>query len=252
VIHGLYLSSAGAKVESMRQDVLAHNLANADTVSFKRQLALFRQRLAEVNESGHSRTAAVPTLDRMGGGVWVEGTHTDMGQGPMRTTGSMMDVALEGRGFLVVGDPSGPQLTRDGRLDIDGDGHLTAAGKPLLDEQGSPITAKRGEALTVSPDGRINQNGQAIGRLQMVDFARTDELRPLGEGLYAFPTDQPSLAAPCRVRQNCLEESAVQPLIELVALMESYRAYETNLNMIRLQDATLGRLVNDVPRTTGS
>jgi len=252
VIYGLYLSSGGAKVESIRQDVLAQNLANADTVSFKRQLAVFRQRLAEAREDGRPRTASVPVLDRMGGGVWVAGTHLDMSQGPIRATGSMMDVALQGRGFLVVSGPNGPQLTRDGRLAVDDDGRLTAAGKPLLDEQATPIRVRPGEALSISAEGQVRQNGKLVGELQMVDFARPDQLRPLGKGVYAFPTDQPPRPAPCRLRQNCLEESAVQPLTELVAMMESYRAFETNLNMIRLQDATLGRLVNDVPRTAGA
>lgn len=248
VIYGLYLSAAGAQVQDYRKDVIANNLANVNTNSFKRDLALFRQRLAETRESGRGRQYSVPMLDRIGGGVFPGPTATDFAQGPVRRTSSGYDVAVIGDGFLMVADDSAQYLTRDGGLALNVDSELTMSGRRVLDTSGRPIAVDPALPLTISPDGDVRQGGETIARLALVDVADRRQLRKQGGNLYALAPGQRPTAASGTIRQGFLEGSAVDPIKELVALIEASRAFEANMNMVRYQDATLTRLVNDVAR----
>jgi flagellar basal body rod protein FlgG len=248
VLYGLYLSGSGARVENVRQDVIANNLANADTVSFKRQLAIFRERLPEVKEDNHLAQTSIAMLERIGGGAMMEGTFTQFAQGPLQKTGGSLDVALTGPGFMVVGNGQEQFLTRDGRIEPGQDGELMVAGKPVLGVGRSPIRIDPQKPVEIAPDGSIRQGEKTVGRLLTVNVGEPEKLQAHGKGLYRLPADGRTQPAQTLVRQGYLEQSAVQPLKELVALIESQRTFEANINMMKFQDTTLGRLVNDVPR----
>ena len=250
VLYGLYLSAAGAKAQDYRQDVIANNLANVNTTGFKRDLALFRQRLAETEESRRGGQYSVRDLDRLGGGVVRGPTATAFTQGPVRKTGVDFDVALVGDGFLMVEDESGQYLTRDGRLSRDAKGNLTSGGRRVLDQGGSPITVNPAHRLLISSRGDVQQGGATVARLAIVDVPDRSRLRRQGGNVYAMPGGTQPQPATAEVRQGFIEQANVDPVRELVALIEASRGFEANMNMIRHQNTTLGRLVNDVLRPT--
>src|SRR5262245_26585479 len=123
MIYGLYLSGQGVQVQSARQDVVANNLANASTNSFKRDLATAQAHLPY--DARRGRPTWLPgNLDNMPGGVSAGETVTDFAQGPLAKTTSTMDVAISGKGFLHVTDGRQKYLTRDGQLSLNANNQL--------------------------------------------------------------------------------------------------------------------------------
>src|SRR4051812_3979394 len=98
MIYGLYLSASGVLASSYRQDVIANNLANAETVGFKKDLATFSERAVEQQPSG----ASDPRWSNFTGGLWARNTNVDTTQGELESTGNSTDVAIEGRGYFMV------------------------------------------------------------------------------------------------------------------------------------------------------
>src|SRR5262245_29805113 len=102
MIYGLYLSATGVLTNSYRQDVIANNLANAETVGFKKDLALFKERLTEAQQQRLAPNSINLGMEPIGGGVLASPTLVDSTQGELEPTGSPLDVAIEGEGYFMV------------------------------------------------------------------------------------------------------------------------------------------------------
>jgi flagellar basal-body rod protein FlgF len=249
MIYGLYLSAMGVLTHSNRQDVIANNLANAETVGFKRDLALFREqfteaRLRSLNVSSRSNA----TLEGIGGGLAYAPTYTDLSQGEIETTGNPLDVAVDGNGFIAVRDGTETRLTRDGRFTTDREGYLATSvgGHRVLDNKSQPIKLESGP-VSVAKDGTITQSDKPIGTIGLFDVAKPETLIKRGGGLFGGgDLDKNLHPATGQFQGGALERTNVEPSSELAALMDTQRQLEANANMIRIQDQTLGRLVNDV------
>jgi flagellar basal body rod protein FlgG len=250
VIYGLYLSAGGVLASSHRQDVIANNLANSQTAGFKRDLAMFRQERTEaqlrgLNPGRHSSEL----LEALGGGLNHGPTAIDHAQGPIEPTGSPLDVAIHGGGYLAVRDAKGAtRLTRDGKLSVTRDGYLVTAagGHQVLDERLNAVQLGKGQ-LAIGKDGQITQNGQPVTKLALFDVPDARGLRKLGHSLMTYPNLERNLRpATGQLQQGFIENANSEPATELAALMEAQRQLEANANMIRFQDQTLSRLVNDV------
>jgi flagellar basal-body rod protein FlgF len=147
-------------------DIVANNLANADTLGFKKDAPTFREYLStSEREQGAADIAPGPIKDRdlyhLDGRdqafVIVDGTYTNFKQGNLRVTQSPLDVALDGQGFLEVSTPSGVRYTRQGSLHVASDGRLvTNDGHPVL--SASP----GGLAAPVAQPPVLGQNGLPI------------------------------------------------------------------------------------------
>ena len=131
--YGLYISAEGAQAQSRRLEVIANNIANVDTVGFKRDLAVMQSRYAEADQRGIA-SPGDGSLNDIGGGVQFHQTVTDFSPGPLRKTGNPTDVALQGDGFFVVEKGQDRMLTRAGNF------RLTADGK-LVTQQGYSVLA---------------------------------------------------------------------------------------------------------------
>jgi flagellar basal-body rod protein FlgF len=247
MIYGLYQSAAGMMTTEYRQAVLANNLANADTVGFKRDVATFAERQPARLEGVRSGPSA-PGLEGLSGGLWLGQTTTDFSDASKVWTGNWSDVALEGPGFLVVQAEGGPQFTRDGRMLMDASGRLTAAsdGAPILNPGGMPIQLNpHGGQPSIDSEGRIEQDGAIVAELGVVDFENYGALQKVGAARFAAPEDA-AAASPALVQAGYTESSSVQPVTELVNMIEASRAYQLNARMLSLQDETAGRLISAV------
>lgn len=250
MIYGLYQSAAGMLVNEYRQDVLANNLANADTVGFKRDIATFAERVP-ATEAGLRRGASADLLRDLSGGLWLARTVTDYRSGSLQRTDNPLDVALDGDGFLLVEQNGEALATRDGRLLMDADGALVAAadGAAVLGVGGAPIRLNpRGGTPAIDSEGGITQDGMLVGRLALVDFADYGRLRKVGQGRLDMQ-DSPPAVATARVLSGVTESSGVEPVRELVSMIEAARAYQLNAQMVSLQDESAGRLINQVSRS---
>ncbi len=250
MVYGIYQSAAGMIVNQYRQSVLANNLANLDTVGFKHDLAVVRERRVETREDCMDCSSSDPILDRLTGGSLVAPTVTSFEQGALQVTGRDLDVAIDGQGFFAVKDGKNTRYTRDGRFSIDRDGTLvTTGGRPVLDEQGATIEIPKAArvGLRIDANGAVRSGDDELGRIGLVDFADRSRLCKVGANLFDAAGAQAQAVTP-RFRANSVESSTVDPTKAMVAMIEVSRAYEMNANLVGLADSTLGRAVNDVGR----
>jgi flagellar basal-body rod protein FlgF len=242
--YGLYISAEGAQAQSRRLEMIANNMANVDTVGFKRELAIFQARYAEAVEQGHSQPGS-GSIDDTGGGIMVRRTATDFSPGPLKRTESPTDIAIPGEGFFVVEKDQQQYLTRAGNFRLTERGEMvTQQGYAVLGENGSPVVIDpRNGAYEVTPAGGIRQAG-ASQNLALVRPASLGDLVKVGENLFRpLAEPQPIPPAERRVAGGYLELSGVRPTTELVQMIEASRAVEANLSMVRAQDQMLSGLV---------
>lgn len=243
--YGIYLSASGVVSASHRQDVVANNLANVETVGFKRSLAIFRERAAEEQPDDAIRG--------LSGGLLVAPSRLDLSQGPLEDTGNPLDLALHGEGFFAVRQPDGSvRLTRDGRTVVDRDGFLVAASdgvSRILDHRQRPILV-RGfppSMLSVDRAGRISVMGSGESLGQVGVFALPPGTPPVPEGRGRIIVSGGALPrGNAEVHGGMVERSNVDPATEMVRLMEAQRQLDANANLIRFQDQATGRLVSEV------
>jgi flagellar basal-body rod protein FlgF len=249
--YGLYLSATGVLANTYRQDVIANNLANSETVGFKRHLATFQERPTESQSEGRPDLSD-PMLDGIGGGFLVSPTRVDTTQGEMETTGNNLDAAIFGQGYFAVEDHGKTQLTRAGQFMLNRDGDLimaNASGQRVLDVDGQPIQLPGliAARLEIGADGQITHEGQPVARLGLFDVPDPSKLMKKGGSLFDYPDLAKSLKpADAQLRSGAVERSNVDPTTELTQLMETQRALEANANMIRYQDTAMAKLVNEV------
>ncbi len=246
--YGLYLSAEGAHVQDLRMRVIANNMANVETVGFKRELATMQARYAQAIEDGMVSPGLGKPED-IGGGVLVRQTKTDFSPGPLKKTDLPTDFAIEGEGFFVVRKGDQNYLTRAGDFRVTAAGQLqTQQGYDVLDESGAPITiSPDGGPWRVSPSGAITLAGGDVRTLAMVLPSSMEELTKVGENLFqATGGAKPLPAEQRRVADGYLEMSGVRPAQEMIALIETSRIMEANINMMKTQDQMLSGLVNRV------
>jgi flagellar basal-body rod protein FlgF len=250
MIYGLYQSAAGMMVNECRQSVLANNLANAETVGFKREIATFAERLP-ASEAGRRSGPGDELLEALSGGVWLARGATDFSESAFIQSDNPLDVALAGPGFLRIAADGREYLTRDGRMVMSPDGWLVSAadGASILGRAGQPIHLNpRGGEVSIDEDGRISQGGVQVGRLGLVDVDDYDSLRKTGAGRFSAETAT-LIPAQAKVQPGFVESSGVEPVKELVTMIEAARAYQFNAQMVTLQDQSAGSLISAVAGT---
>jgi flagellar basal-body rod protein FlgG len=257
----LWIAKTGLDAQQTRMAVISNNLANTNTTGFKRDRASFEDLLYQtVRQAGgaSSEQTQLPTGLSTGTGVRVAATDKQHTQGNLSQTGNALDVAINGRGFFEVLMPDGsPAYTRDGSFQINSQGELvTNAGYPVQPGLQLPEGA---QSVTIAGDGTITVQiaGQAegvqIGALVISDFINPAGLQAKGGNLYvetgaSGPAQQgaPGENGAGLLVQGALESSNVNVVEELVSMIETQRAYETNAKAISTTDNMLGFLNNNL------
>ena len=208
-------------------DIVANNIANADTTGFKVEQLLIGTEVGERARNAFVRPGVSFVLDN--------GVGRDYGQAALEQTGRDLDFAIEGEGaFFKLNDGSGEAYTRDGAFTLDAEGRLTTEGGAAVQGDAGEIILDRslGEPA-VAADGAISQNGATVGRLSIVRFDTLAALEKGGDGLYRNASNAAAVeATDARVRQGMLEGSNVNPILEITNLIEIQRAYESVTRMI--------------------
>ena len=222
----VYLSMSGAKATLQRQDVLAHNLANASTPGFRAEMAAFRS--VPVRGDGAS-TRAYALESTIG--------HDDRA-GPVQTTGRELDVAMSGRSWLAVQGADGTEAyTRGGALEVDPEGRLVTATGRLVLGDGGPVTIPAGARVEIASDGTIsatvgNGRPQQAGRLKLVTPEAALQRGP--DGLFRSADGNELDADPAaRLRAGALEGSNVSPVETMVAMIAAARQFEHQMKSLQ-------------------
>lgn len=205
--------------------VIANNIANANTTGYRQQGVLF----SEYITSGDGIDSVAMATGRIG--------TSSFAQGVLEQTGGLYDVAIEGDGFFLVQAPDGQRLTRAGAFSPSAEGTLvTPDGHPVLDESGAPIfVPPQAVDLAVARDGTISSEGRAIGKIGVV--RPFDPLKMVREGGQMFRSDDgfEPVEEP-RVLQGFVEGSNVDPILQVARMVEVQRAYELGQSFMERED----------------
>ena len=220
-------------------DIVANNIANLDTTGYKADNAEFAEYLmsgARDNEfiGRDRRVAFVEDRDS-----WI-----DLSQGPLQKTGNPLNIAIDGKGYLVVQTPRGQRYTRNGALAVNATGQLvTSEGDPVLGT-GGPITLQSTDHdVTISPAGMVSvREGSSTvdaqrGQLQLVEFDRPRALQKDGGSTFLAPNgvNAKPASANTRVLQGVLEKSNVNAVAAMARMIEITRSYTDVANIIQQQ-----------------
>jgi flagellar basal-body rod protein FlgF len=254
MIYGMYLSATGVLTNTYRQDVIANNLANSESVGFKKDLALFRERKTAAEEMGGHTGQVDSNLENIGGGLLANPTLVDTSQGEIEPTGNNMDLAISGKGYFAVQSGGKVSLTRNGQFMVNRNGDLVLGnngGQTVLDTKQAPIQLLPNKQVTFSTDGTVMQGGNAVAKIGLFDVSDPSQLKKEGGTLLTVPPSQ-SLATDSNsmMKSGFVERSNVDPATELASLMDTQRQLEANANMIRYQDQTLGELISSVGKVS--
>jgi flagellar basal-body rod protein FlgF len=205
-----YIALSGQNARQRQMDVLANNIANLSTPGFKGETMMFQEYLSKSPDGGDPSSY-----------VEIAGNSRDMSQGPMTHTGNPLDIALNGPGFLSVNTPGGTAYTRSGHLQIDAQGELvTSAGFVVQNASGAPIVIPTGAGqITIGSDGTVSTRQGTIAKIGVVNFDNPQALAEDQGGLFTT-TQAPNPVTTTQVEQGTIEESNVQPVLEMTQLMQ--------------------------------
>ncbi|MBM3998980.1 MAG: flagellar basal-body rod protein FlgG [Planctomycetes bacterium] len=266
-VQTLYTAATGMRSLETKLDVIANNLANVNTLGFKKDRAnfedlLYRQHVLPGSQDANSNRT--PTGIAVGLGSRVQGIQTDFRQGAFQPTGNPYDLAIEGNGFFQVTDAASGQIlyTRAGNFDVNDQGQLVLAsaqtGRLLEPAITIPSDAT---GVVVQADGQVlvRQTGSTTlspaGQIQTASFINPDGLLKLGENLFSATdaSGSPNVGSPGVnglgvIRQNALEASNVEPVQELIDLITTQRSFELNSQAVQAGDQIL-QLVGNLRRS---
>jgi flagellar basal-body rod protein FlgG len=253
----LWAAKTGLEAQQTRMAVTANNLANVNTTGFKRGRVAFEDLLYQnVRQVGAdaAQDTQLPSGLMLGTGVRVVATEKTYTQGNLQVTSNALDVAINGRGFFQVTLPDGTNAyTRDGSFKVNAQGELVTSGGYRL--QPAVSIPDGAQSVSIGTDGAVTVQlaGQAapsqVGSLQIVDFINPAGLQARGENLAleSAASGPPQAGTPGlnglgTLQQGALEASNVNVVEELVAMIETQRAYEMNSKAISTADKMLETL----------
>ncbi len=208
-------------------EVVANNMANANTPAFKGEQVQFEDYVVKTKSPNSPFGQKVSFVHDFG-------TIRDTREGPLTKTDAPLDVAVHGDGYFTIDTPAGQRFTREGHFRLDENGMVvTASGYPVLQGNDTPIVLAPNESqISVATDGTISTENGNIGKFKVVTFDNDQLVKKSGDGTYqtnqtANPVEQPY------VSQGMLEESNVQPIAEMTNMLSILRSYEGVQNIIQ-------------------
>jgi len=263
-ITALHSAATGLRALSTRIDVVANNLANAETTAFKGSRMNFEdlfylnmRQPGTVNSSGEVSPGGI----QVGLGTKISNTQLDLTQGSLENTGRPLDVGIQGQGFFAVkilpSVGNGIGYSRNGNFVVNKNGELVlniGDGYKLIPAITIPQNSTE---ITIGPDGTVSvlpagqTTVQTVGTLQLTQFVNPQGLQLQGGSIYTEtgssgpPTvNTPGQGGTGQIAQGFLEASNVDPVKELVTLIKTQRAFELNSQSIQTADQALQTIAN--------
>lgn len=262
-VQTLYTAATGMSALETKLDVIANNLANIETVGFKRGRANFEDLFyrhemmpGAVDTAGQYTATGIS----VGTGTRVSSVQSNFVQGSPKPTGQKLDVAVEGSGFFQVNDPSsGDTLyTRAGNFSRNGNGQVVMGSANVGRLLQPPVTIPEDATdISISAEGIVSvrqpgsPNASQIGQIELANFINPEGLLKLGENLYSETDSSGSalLGNPGQnglglLRQGTIEASNVEPVRELIDLITTQRAFELNSKVVQVGDQMMQVVAN--------
>lgn len=255
MLKGLYTAYTGLRNEQNRMDIMTNNLANASTVGFKKEGSTSQSFDSVLAYKLKDASVGLGRAERIGvnnPGVKIGENYTDYSQGSFRITDNTYDLALTEEGFFAVEftNKAGETMTmytRAGNFTLNSDGYLvTSDGDYVLDENNRRIQLDPLQEADVMSDGTINQNGTAVAKIQITDFADYDYLERYGETYFKPLEGAEKTKSSAEVKSGVLEMANVQVVSEMVNMITITRQYESNQKVLQTYDSSLEIAVNQL------
>ncbi|MDD2652311.1 MAG: flagellar basal-body rod protein FlgG [Sulfurimonas sp.] len=262
MMQSLYTASTGMLGMQTQIDTTANNIANVNTIGFKKSRAEFADLMYKVMEYAGTSTSDVtksPTGIEVGLGVRATAINKIFSEGSLKQTDNQLDMAVTGRGFFKLELPDGSEVySRNGAFKVDENGSIVNSdGYRLVPEVVIPPDATN---ISIGTDGTVSviQPGQAqatqIGQITLTNFINPAGLHSMGDNLY-LETDSsgqpvegtPGIDGLGVLRQGFVELSNVELVVELTDLITGQRAYDSNSKVITTSDEML-QTVNNLKR----
>jgi flagellar basal-body rod protein FlgG len=245
------------EAQQTQLDHISNNLANSGTNGYKRSHAVFEDLMYQTLRqpgANSSEQTQLPTGLQVGLGTRAVATSRQFSQGSLQQTTNSYDVAIKGQGFFQVQMPDGTTgYSRDGAFQVDAQGQLVTSNGYVI--QPGIVIPANAQSVTIGADGQVgvtlpNQPApQIAGQIQLAGFVNPAGLEPRGQNLYAetAASGTPNAGAPGSdglgsLAQGFVETSNVNVVEELVAMIQTQRAYELNSKAIQTSDQMLQRL----------
>jgi flagellar basal-body rod protein FlgG len=254
-MQALRTAATGMAAQQLNVEVISNNIANMNTVGFKRQRAEFQDLLYQTLERAGAQSSdqgtVVPTGVQIGGGVKAGSVYRITSQGAPTRTDNRYDLAIEGRGYLQVLLPSGETAyTRAGNLSLNDQGQLVTEDGYLI----QPAISVPSDAtdVTISKTGQVqittegNPTPAVAGQIELANFINEGGLEAMGDNLFMESgasgppvTGNPGSTGFGTLLQGYTEASNVDAVSEITALIIAQRAYEMNSKVITTADDML-------------
>lgn len=217
---------------------VANNIANANTTGFRREGVVFSEYMVPLDSRGE-------TLAMANG----RGRVVDLRPGGMTQTNGQYDLALERDGFLMVQTPQGNRLTRAGGFMTNADGELVNGdGYQLLDDGQAPIVIPVGaRSVGIGTDGTISADGEPVGKVGIFAGPDPSKLQHVAGTLFD-PGGPVEPLEDATLRQGFLEDSNVDPVLELSRMIEVQRSYELGQSFLDKEDQRIRLTITSLTR----
>jgi flagellar basal-body rod protein FlgG len=274
----IWVSLSGQVAQQRKVETIANNVANANTVGFKKDQLVFKEHLTaltkgvediDIPRKEFSPADFYHSQGAENAMVAVDGSFTIFEQGTLVPTHNPLDLGLQGEGFLEVLTPAGVRFTRKGNLSLNREGELvTDQGYRVLSALNASEENLRDPAsvgsfpapeerilrvptkskLTISIDGEVLTRDGQVGKISVVEFKDKHALRKEGSSLYLSPDEANVVRTDIKtnVNQGFLEGSNVNAIEEMSELIKAHRHFESIQKAINAYDSISGKAANDI------
>ena len=207
-------------------DVIAGNMANANTPAYKSEEVMFREYLMDTRSTDRAKGGKLSYVQDIG-------LLRNTSEGAFTKTDNPLDLSLHNDGFFQIETEAGMRYTRNGHFRLDEGGMLVnSQGQAVMDAGDNPIILAPNETnITITPDGSVSTENGIVAKLKVVRFGNDQDMRKIGDSLYET-TQAPEIVARPSIVQGMMEESNVQPVVEITKMTEVLRQYQSLQNMI--------------------
>ena len=236
--NSIYVTLSKQVATERQLDMIANNLANSSTTGYKAGSMLFSEYM--MKDAHNTKTSYAMDY----------GTGRNTEQGPLESTGNPFDLAIQGKGYFAVQTPQGERYTRAGNFSINSNGDLTTMdGYQVLDNTGQPINFQPNDnKITVYANGKIEVDGNDRGTVGVYGFTNENSMKYVSGNLFSS-TETPTPIEDTKITQGMLEQSNVQPILEITKLINTQRNFTNGAQFISdmydMQDNALKTIGKD-------
>jgi len=248
MLNGLYTATSGMMMQQTRMDIISSNLANINTTGHKKEVPIFSQYLANASETPDDIIRDSDYNKMINSPVRLYDVKVNFDQGYLKETGRKLDMALTNpEAFFAIDTPFGVRFSRDGAFTVNEQNELvTKDGYRVL----SNLNAQQGVTIpaggTVTEEGNILLDGAPVGSIEMVEFDDKSKLQKTGDSLYVALDTLPKAAVNPGLTTGFLEGSNVNPVEEMVKMIEASRGFETYSKIIASFQEMDSKAANEV------